>query len=65
MRRRASPRAAGVCARLPPRADDAGFDSDSPLAQRESLNADLFRATQRLARGKRDIEVVEKRLCSG
>ncbi|HEX6810300.1 MAG TPA: hypothetical protein VF384_01640, partial [Planctomycetota bacterium] len=35
---------------------------DALRAQREQLQADLRRATQRLARGKRDIEVVEKRL---
>ncbi|HEU4419075.1 MAG TPA: hypothetical protein VFT55_09065, partial [Planctomycetota bacterium] len=35
---------------------------DTLRAQREQLQADLSRATQRLFRGKRDIEVVEKRL---
>ncbi|HEX5051681.1 MAG TPA: hypothetical protein VFZ65_07920, partial [Planctomycetota bacterium] len=35
---------------------------DGLRAQREQLQADLRRATQRLARSKRDIDVVEKRL---
>ena len=37
---------------------------DALRAQREQLDDDLFRATQRLARSKKDIEVVDKRLAA-
>lgn len=43
-----------------PLADRAA--KDALRAQREQLNEDLHRATQRLARCKRDVDVVDKRL---